>query len=490
LIERLAELLLLVLVGVPVARVAADPGLRRRFAAFPPLQLLLPAALAGYALLLAGTFFYAPMLLRFGAALAAVAIVYDLVQRRPQFGARRRLPRGSLGFFPAGPWRDPEYFRKNAHRWGSIFKFRHLSRPAVAIVGLDSISDFLQSQSENLSSPPAPFNAIIEGGFVRYLSGGQHLDAAVVLRSAMSRQVIADRAAEVIPDVRATLDAVAADPRGVPREIDRLMLHVMLHCFLGLDGGPERDRIAGLYAVADYRSLARTGKRNARRALGGIIEAMRRLSERKDQPSSFLAELARVHPHALSSDGMMANFAYALHTARVDTAGLVVWVLALAGENPCWITRLRGECAQNPDAGETGGLADRIVRESLRLRQSEFIIRRAMKDVEFGGYTIPEGWHVRLCVAESHRSSLAFADADRFDPDRFLKTPARQRYAPFGFAPHLCPGEHLTRWIGRMLLVELARSFEIRSRDVEPWEFGGFHWRPNSRMTVALTPVT
>lgn len=131
----------------------------------------------------------------------------------------------------------------------------------------------------------------------------------------------------------------------------------------------------------------------------------------------------------------------------------------------------------------------RIVRETLRLRQSEFIIRRARKRIEWNGSTIPEGWHVRLCVAESHRSPDAFEAPDTFDPDRFLKTPTRSRYAPFGFVPHLCPGEHLTRWIGRKLAVELARSHDIRASDVQPWEFGGFHWRPNRKLKIALTPV-
>ena len=76
-----------------------------------------------------------------------------------------------------------------------------------------------------------------------------------------------------------------------------------------------------------------------------------------------------------------------------------------------------------------------------------------------------------------------------FDPDRFVQSPDRTRYSPFGFAPHLCPGEHLTRAMGRRLAAEIARGYEISVRGVDPWEFNGFHWRPNDRMRVALTQL-
>jgi cytochrome P450 len=268
-----------------------------------------------------------------------------------------------------------------------------------------------------------------------------------------------------------------------------MVLHAMMRCFLGLGRGPDVDRFAELFRTADYRHLARTGRGRAREAMREIIGEMRALPGRQHVECSFLSELGRAHPQALASDAMMGNFAYALHTARIDVAGLMVWVLAVLGENAHWVAALRADCVSNPDASEVGGLADRIIRETLRMRQSEFLIRRARKNLECNGFTIPEGWHIRMCVAESHRSSDAFDEPDRFDPDRFLTNPNRSRYAPFGFAPHLCPGEHLTRWIGRNLVVELARDHEISSSDVQPWEFSGFHWRPNSAMKVEVTQL-
>lgn len=480
---------MLVLVALPLLRTALDPGLRRRFHAFPPIQPLLPLALGAYAIGIIAAFAFAPMILRSAAIVAAGLIVYELTQRRTGFGRNRRLPPGSLEFFPMGPWRDPDFFRKRAALLGPVFKFRHLSRPAVAVVGLEHIAALLQSHSADLSSPPAPFNAIVPGGFVRYLRGSQHLDTAVMLRSAMSRSVVEQCSDDITAEARVAIESIAGDAHDCSRQVDQMVLHAMMRCFLGLRRGPDLDRFTELYLTSDYRSLAKTGKGRARQAMREIISEMQKLSKRNDLPDSFLSELAKAHPQALGSDAMMGSFAYALHTARIDLAGLMVWVLAVIGENPQWIPALRAECASNPGADEVGGLADRIIRETLRMRQSEFIIRRARKDIDWNGFLIPEGWHVRLCVAESHRSPDAFDEPERFDPDRFLTTPSRSRYAPLGFAPHLCPGEHLTRWIGRKLVVELARGHEIRASGVQPWEFSGFHWRPNAAMKVTLSPV-
>ena len=487
--ERIVEAGLLLVVAVPLVRTALDPGLRRRFHAFPPIRHLLPVALALYALGIAAALAFAPLILRYAAMLAAGMIVYELIQRRSGFGANRGLPPGSLAFFPAGPWRDPDYFGKSAARWGAVFKFRHLSTPAVAVVGLERISELLQRHDAELSIPPAPFNAIVPGGFVRYMSGTPHLDTAIMLRSAMSQAVVEQCSDDVAREARAAVESIARDGRDSVVAVDRMVLHVMMRCFLGLGRGPALDRFDALFRAADYRQLAGTGRGRAREAMGEIIREMRMLSARPDVACSFLTQLARAHPRAIESDAMMGNFAYALHTARIDVAGLMVWVLAVLGENEQWVGLLSAECASNSKVDEVGGLADRIIRETLRMRQSEFLIRRARKNIEWNGFTIPEGWHVRLCVAESHRSADAFDEPERFDPNRFLRNPNRSRYAPFGFAPHLCPGEHLTRWIGRQLVVELARGHEIRATDVQPWEFSGFHWRPNPAMKVVLSPV-
>ena len=111
-----------------------------------------------------------------------------------------------------------------------------------------------------------------------------------------------------------------------------------------------------------------------------------------------------------------------------------------AGRSRCWAITRTGHFAwkrkRSPAAapGELS-LAARIIAETLRLEQSEYIVRVARRPLSVGGFRIPAGWLLRLCVRESHRDPTAFTDPDRFDPDRFpgpatrsaLLRPARRR---------------------------------------------------------------
>jgi cytochrome P450 len=106
--------------------------------------------------------------------------------------------------------------------------------------------------------------------------------------------------------------------------------------------------------------------------------------------------------------------------------------------------------------------------------------------------TIPAGWSIRFCIHESHRDPAVFADPDRFDPERFARrTYSRDEYAPFGADAHGCMGAHITHFLGRLFVEELAQGFEWQIVQDGPTEPGGNrhrdHWRPNSRHRVVMT---
>ena len=492
-VEPVAELVFLLALAIPLARLATDKGLRRRFRAFPPMQALITGSLALYLIGIATTAVALPSALRALSGAGAFLLAINWWQQRAAFGANRGLPRGSLAYLSAAAWRDPRFYEKQARAHGPVFKFRHIVDPAIGIVGLERIASFMRSNEASLSIPPAPFNRLIPGGFVRYMSGSEHGSVSTVLRSAFTPAVI-EACNERFSDYsRAAVDSLSMgqDPCEV---IDRLVYDEMMLSFLGVERGQTFDRFVELYEVGDYRSLARTGTMKARAAILDIVREMRSIADAPtgpEKPRSFLTELATAHPEAIESDSILGNFAYALHTARLDVSGLLVWILAVLGENPGWVGTLRTSMANDAaDASRVGGLADRIVRETLRLRQSEFLMRRVREPIEWENVRIPAGWHVRLCIAESHRSAESFENPEQFNPDRFLQSQNRAKYSPFGLAPHLCPGEHLTRAMGKHLAIEIARSYDIRATGAEPWDFSGFHWRPNPGMKISLSRVS
>lgn len=454
-------------------------------------------ALLLYASIVAVIALTEPALLRPAAGAALVVLFIERWQARASHGRNRGLPSGSLTLMPISPWRDPQYYQKQAAQHGPVFKFRHFVFPAIGIVGLDRAADFLSTNDENLVVPPAPFNGLVPGGFVRYLNAEQHRDVATVLRSALTPAVVDACEPELAAEARLAIHALAADDQGKPDPLpvmDRMVLHDLMRCFFGIGPGPALDRLEAHYRIADYRRLARTGRKRAGAAVFDIVEDLRASTLERDEdslacPESFFAELIRIHPDALDDDELMSNFVYSLHTARLDVGGFLAWLLVKLGENPSWMARLANELdVDRTQAMRPGGLADRMVRETLRLHQSEFLLRRVKRPIRWNGLDIPAGWYVRVCVQESHRSSDMFDSPDIFDPDRFLHSPNRKRYSPFGLPPRICPGAYLSRAIGRHLTAELASDYELRVDHAEPAEFSGFHWRPSSRLRASLQP--
>ena len=132
-----------------------------------------------------------------------------------------------------------------------------------------------------------------------------------------------------------------------------------------------------------------------------------------------------------------------------------------------------------------------MIRESLRLEQSEYLARRTTDDIRFHGYRFPKGWRVRICIREGHRSADAFERPTEFDPDRWLdRTHPPTEYAPFGLYRHHCLAARLTQRVGAIFLEELARGYRLTITDDGPREHGRFHWRPSPRLRVRLDKVS
>src|SRR4029079_3415347 len=100
------------------------------------------------------------------------------------------------------------------------------------------------------------------------------------------------------------------------------------------------------------------------------------------------------------------------------------WILQMLLRHQEWLSRVR-ECVVRQDsasaiAEQSEPVTTRIVSETLRLEQSEYLIRRTTGELKLAGFVIPKGWLVRICVRESHRSAAAFKEPNTFNPDRFI----------------------------------------------------------------------
>ncbi|WP_028080213.1 cytochrome P450 [Solimonas soli] len=92
-------------------------------------------------------------------------------------------------------------------------------------------------------------------------------------------------------------------------------------------------------------------------------------------------------------------------------------------------------------------------------------IRTANKDFMFGGHLIREGEMIYLGTAVPHFQSEFYADADKFDIDRYGKARAEHMqvgaYSPYGRGPHTCLGKSLAEVLLAMTMAEVFYNFDL-----------------------------
>jgi cytochrome P450 len=504
-VETALALGVLALAAWPALRLLSIPPIRREHTG---IAVLLGGALVAYAAALVALALVLPALLAPLAALAAVALLAERWRARPGFGARRGLPPGSLSLFPRRPWTEHRFYLEQAARFGPVFKTRLLHRPMICVLGARLGSELLREHEAELEAPPVRFNRFIPRGFLRYMEPADHRVYKRLFQSALAPELLRAREDRAAETVRATLGALAARPDAAatspagglaPREpLRELFFALLLDLFFGVErGSPAVAELRALYAALDIRKMSWIPARRDRRALARIEAWIRRRGREIDgarergetPPPCVLGNLMRARPGALEDETVLGQLVYVLQVGRADLTGLLVWVLKLLGDHPAWAERLRAAARAGP-AGEAEALAVRIVRETLRLEQSEYVYRRARRNLVFRGFTIPKGWRVRVLIREGHRDPASFPEPERFDPDRFLDASlGGARYAPFGLGAHACIGSQVTESFARTVLVELARGFDWRVTRDGPREYGWAHWQPSSRLRIALAPA-
>lgn len=496
------ELGILALAAWPALRLLSIPPVRREYAG---IAWSLSGVLVLYASVCGAIAMWAPVLLHPLAVMAAVALVVERWRARPSHGTNRGLPPGSLSLIPRGPWVDDRFYGKQAERWGPIFKCSLLYRPCVCVLGVRLGAELLRTCPDDLEAPRVRFNRFIPKGFLRYMEPEDHLVYKPPFRAALAPAVLRHVQPILREIVRGGLPALARESArqpGVgiaPRPALRgIVFEMLVAAFFGLrsDAG-DFAWLRGRYEELDLRKLTLLPDHRDRAALAQItpwVQARGRSLQDANGPGAdktpcVLATLCEAHRGALEDETALGNIIYTLTIGRADLTALLMWVLKMLGDAPEWAGRLR-EAARSQPEDEAYALAGRIVRETLRLEQSEYVYRRAKRDVQFRGFRIPRGWRVRVLVREGHRDPAHFEDPERFDPNRWLAAgKPGALYQPFGIDAHACIGTSVTETLTCLVLTELARNYDWDVVSDGPREYGWAHWQPSSKLRIVVTPA-
>ena len=481
------------------ARAAFTPAVARRS---PRQAVARRAYLGGYAVVVVAAGVAYPLLLVPIGLAGACATMVALWYARPQYGAGRRLPPGSLPLVPVAPVVDHDFYAKEAARLGPVFKTASpvLPNPTVCVVGLPRGLSLLRTHEDSLCPIGISFDELIPRKLLRHMAPDDHRQYRRVFQDAFRDDVVDACLPEIEPIVADGLallaEASAADSsEGVaPRAyLEHLVLKAFLRLFLGLaPGSPEAGYAESRLVTigADIGGPPGSPRfREVERAADELADTIRRqgaavagLLESGGTPApSFLAALLGAHPRALDDPTVTANLVFLLRTAATDVTGLMHWIVKLLGDNPVWL----GSVREAPDAVE---LSQRVVMETLRLEQSELIFRTVREEIVVDGHVIPAGWHLRVCVRESHQDPAVFPEPRTFDPSRFERRYKRNAYSPLGALGHTCLGARTVHVVAGAFVRQLADAYEltVASEGRPDWDM---HWRPGPGHRIVLQPL-
>ena len=149
-----------------------------------------------------------------------------------------------------------------------------------------------------------------------------------------------------------------------------------------------------------------------------------------------------------------------LHAARAGAPPRGRWPGSARSRTGCW-------AARRPTVDQLERempYLEMVLDEVLRLYPPAWIgPRRAVREFEFGGYTVPRGAYVNYCSWASHRIPEVFPDPEAFIPERFTRERKaalpRGAYVPFGGGSRICIGKRFgqteVKLVATMLLQRL-----------------------------------
>jgi cytochrome P450 len=489
-------------IGLELAALAAATWPAVRAVLSPPFRRAhVRPAIAAAALLVGVGALAAVLAARSPAGLRALAVavcgsrLVVLWRSRRSYGKARRLPPGRLTLLPpVAAVEDERFFTRQAAELGPVFKIGGFRRNVVCVVGLERGAALLRRHDADLAVPTMLFNRAIPKGFLRFMATADHAVYRRAVQRGMSRDLVDAAQGPLRLAVRDTLTALArASGRDLEAGVDprplllALTFEALLELVFGVGSGdPAFERLARLYRDVDHLSVSPLAVRRARRAIAAIAACV---GDGAPGRRCVLAQAVAAEPGLARDPTLIGNLVFMVRVGSTDIAGLLTWMLSLLGDHPGWLVRLRA----GPDGdGAAHDLASRVVEETLRLQQSEYLNRVTLAPIEVEGYIVPRRWAVRLCVHESHRDPGIFPRPDAFDPDRHRgRDAAPTELAPFGMDRHACLGEHVTRTLGRIFAQELALGYNLAVAGNASAEMARvLHWEPGHRFRVRLTALT
>ncbi len=415
---------------------------------------------------------------------------------------------------------DPHAFAQRMYAtYGPVYKNWAFGRWNVGLIGADA-NELMLFDRDKLFSSEQGWGPVLDQLFPRGLmliDFDHHRADRRALSIAFKPGPMRHYADSLNRGIAARVEEWGGAEMAFYPAIKKLTLDLAADSFIGIPFGPEADRINQAFvdmvqaSVAPIRkplpgTLMRRGVKGReflvdffskealkRRELGGGQDMFSQFANATDEDGELLS-VESVVDH-------MNFLMMAAHDTITSSATSLLWLLAA---NPDWQKKVRqelravtggeGKPVDYDDLGKLE-LTEMAFKEALRFMPPvPSIPRRALRDFEHGGYTIPAGTQVGINVHLVHHQEEHWPDPMRFDPMRFTpeQVKARHKYAwvPFGGGAHMCLGLHFAYMQVKILLAHVLTRYEVQVAESyepqwQPWPIP----QPKDGLKVTFKPL-
>lgn len=398
-----------------------------------------------------------------------------------------------------------QWLKDQENRFGPVFKFKALNREFLFLLGPEANRLLLKNEDKIFSNHIANRSIVkhLLDDNVLSLDFDYHKSTRKALQAAFKRQAVEGHIDMMNPIMQ---EGIAKWPQNKTVKsmdlIRKLLLDMGAKVFLGLDMGPEADRMneAFVSLVAGGGTFYRNEKLpftkyakgvKARQSMDEFVYAnIKKRRAAGVAGRDIFSQLcnARDDDGNFFTDEEICNQTiFILFAAHDTTSSVLASTFFHLAEDQEWQDELRDEMfgLNKKDLGFDD--FDLLIKsgwtfqEALRMYPPVPLYPRfALKEFEFKGHRIPANTAVYGSGVFSHFMPEYWSNPYQFDPQRFSPERAEDKkdffqYIPFGGGAHKCLGLHFAQLQGKMFLFNFLKSYRItKSSKMKVYNFKHF----------------
>jgi sterol 14alpha-demethylase len=390
--------------------------------------------------------------------------------------------------------RDPAgLLQRGRDQFGEIFSFLLAGKQVTVLTGPKANEAFFQAGDDQLSSKEAyQFTVPIFGQGIAYDAPPDVMTEQIRMLFPALRDQRLQSYAQFMADEAENFFEKWGDSGEVDLlvSMNELTTYVASRCLVGHEfrqnlsaefASLYHDLEGGLNMIAFFQpnlplpSFKRRDRARVRmvQLISQIIADRRATGKEGEDFLQTLMTARYANGESLSDDAITGLLLTVIFAAQHTSAVLATWTGVLLLEHPEYLPEVlqeqhdvfKGEMTL--DVIRRMDAMERAIKEAERLRPPLIMLmRKILKDFEYGDYCAPAGGLAMVVPAVSHRLPEVFTDPTRYDPDRFAPGREEDRKSSytligFGGGHHRCIGLTFAQQQIKVIWSVLLRKFEL-----------------------------